>query len=277
MIQQKVSSFFNNKKLNKSINPDEAVAYGATIQAAILNDQTDLDVTLVDVIPMTLGYEAMDDSFVRMLRKNSKVPSQRTLTTQAEVRTGTTYVLRVYEGERHLARENLLLGHFSVESKQGEVSQFRIHFEVDTNGILTASMHDQLTNNFGQKKMERSSTSLSKKDIHKMQNDAQMFKESDRKETDRQSKKKKLLTTCVNIQYNMRVGERFALLSENDKAKMEMKCQAATDWVRENPEASSDAFEEKKKTLIKQWTALSQQADVLVSALGESQSDKNVI
>ena len=169
MIQQKVSSFFNNKKLNKSINPDEAVAYGATIQAAILNDQTDLDVTLVDVIPMTLGYEAMDDSFVRMLRKNSKVPSQRTLTTQAEVRTGTTYVLRVYEGERHLARENLLLGHFSVESKQGEVSQFRIHFEVDTNGILTASMHDQLTNNFGQKKMERSSTSLSKKDIHKMQ------------------------------------------------------------------------------------------------------------
>ena len=81
----------------------------------------------------------------------------------------------------------------------------------------------------------------------------------------------------TNIQYNMRVDERFALLSENDKGKMVKKCQAATDWVRENPEASSDAFEEKKKTLIKQWTALSQQADVLVSALGESQSDKNVI
>ena len=89
--------------------------------------------------------------------------------------------------------------------------------------------------------------------------------------------KNKLLTSCVNIRYNMRVDERFALLSERDKAKMEKMCQAATDWVKENPEASSDAFEEKKKTLIKHWTALSQQADVLVSALGESNSGKKVI
>ena len=102
-----------------------------------------------------------------------------------------------------------------------------------------------------------------------MQEDAKMYKEDDKKETDRLSKKNKLLTACVNIRYMMRVEERFTLLSESEKAKMEKKCQTVTVWVHANPEAAIGAFEDKEAELRKHWTALSKQANVRVSALGE--------
>ena len=268
-IQQKVSTFFNNKKLNKSINPDEAVACGATIQAAILNSETDLDMTLLDVIPMTLGWKDRDGSLVKMLKKNTKIPSQHTMLSASEVTIFSKYFIHVVEGERHLAMENLFLGKVPVETRLGEVSQWKIHFEVDTNGILTASIQDQLTNNTGEEQMERSSTSLTKKDIGKMQEDAKTFKEDDQKETDRLSKKNKLLTACVNIRYMMRVEERFTLIIESEKAKMEKKCQTITDWVKENSDAAIGAFEDKERELREHWTELSKQANIRVSGLGE--------
>ena len=164
---------------------------------------------LVDVIPMTLGWMSKSGDLVKMLKKNTKIPSQHTMLSASEVTTTTSMGINIVEGERHLAMENLFLGRVPVETRLREVSQWKIHFEVDTNGILTASIQDQLTNNIGVKQMERSSTSLTKKDIDKMQEDAKAYKEDDQKETRRLSKKNKLLTACVNIRYNTRVEERF--------------------------------------------------------------------
>ena len=147
MIQEIVSTFFNNKNLNKSINPDEAVAYGATLQAAILNGDTDdLDIVLMDVIPMTLGWQSRDGRMMTMLKRNTKIPSQLTTMSASEVMEYSSMNLHVYEGERLLAIENRLLGRLQVDTRKGEESMFKIHFEVDTNGILTASIQDQLTN-----------------------------------------------------------------------------------------------------------------------------------
>ena len=102
--------------------------------------------------------------------------------------------------------------------------------------------------------MERNSTSLTKKDIAKMQEDAKTYKKDDQKETARLSKKNKLLTVCVNIRYSMRVEDRFTLLGESEKAKMEKKCQIVTEWVTNNSEAAICAFEDKERELRKHWT-----------------------
>ena len=274
MIQQKVSTFFNNKKLNKSINPDEAVACGATIQAAILNGETDLDMTLLDVIPMTLGWmDGRDGRLVKMLKKNTKIPSQHSVLSEAEV-SGNNCKISVFEGERHLAKENILLGKVKVNTRRGKVSQWKIHFEVDTNGILTASIQDQLTNNVAVKQMERSSTSLTKKDIQRIQKNAKVYKEDDLKETSRLSKKNKLLSECVNIRYNMRMDERFAMISESEKTKMEKKCQTVTEWVKENSEAAIGVFEDKERELLEHWTAVSKQANTRSSDLGKFRISK---
>ena len=187
----------------------------------------------------------------------------------AEITAGNMYGIDIFQGERHLAAENLFLGNVPVYTRQGEPSQWKIHFEVDTNGILTASIQDQLTNNIGVKQMERSTTSLSEQEIKKMQQDAKMHKAGDIKETNRLSKKNKLLTACVNICFDLRVEESFKMVSESEKAKMEKTCRAITEWVTENSGAASDAFEDKKRELLQQWTTLSKRADFRTSSLGK--------
>ena len=256
MIQEIVSAFFYNKSLNRSINPDEAVAYGATLQAAILNGDTDLDMVLMDVIPMSLGWKARSGEMVTMLKKNSKIPSQKTDMSASEVVDFTSMGLNVYEGERLLATENTHLGRLCVETRVGEKSQWKIHFEVDTNGILTASIQDQLTRNIAMKEIQRSSTSLSKKDVKRLEQEAKKYKRDDEKEIERLTQKNKLLSLCTNIRYILRTEEKMACLSKNETAKIEKRCKFAVEWTNSNLEAAREEFQEKTEELATFWTAV---------------------
>jgi molecular chaperone DnaK (HSP70) len=147
-----LSSYFNKKKLNKALNPDEAVAYGAAVQGAILNgqrsDKTD-DLLLMDVTPLSLGIETTGRVMSVVIPRNTPIPCVKTQTYTTEENFQTAVDVSVYEGERLKSDENNLLGEFTIKgierAKRGE-PQIEVSFSIDSNGMLTVEAIDTKTN-----------------------------------------------------------------------------------------------------------------------------------
>lgn len=235
-IQQLISDYFNGKELSKSVNPDEAVSYGAAIMAAVLsgNKESNLDsVVLVDVTPLSLGIESRGCEMAVVIPRNTKIPVTKTQTFTTHADNQPACTIRVFEGERAQTKDNNLLGTFELRDippMPKGTPQIEITLSLDNNGILDVKAVEKSSGKTNSINIKNERGRLSEEQIKKMLEEAEKMKSSD-------EEFKNLLN--LKNQYDSLLSN----LNQTDKEKYQK-------WLEDNPSASKSQFEEKIKEML---------------------------